>query len=178
MSILQSTTIHGVFMSVFEVGTLVLGKSGIGKSDLALSLIDRGHALIADDMVEFSVTDKNLLLGCSPKLLKNFLEIRGLGIIDVAAFFGAQAVVKEKELSLVIQLEKPASLPHEIAFNDHSWSLLEVVVPSFYLPLSEGRPCEVLLETLVRKHQFIQKKGYDPNKDFLENHHKALSVLA
>jgi len=178
MAISQSATIHGVFMSVFGVGTLIIGESGVGKSDLALSLIDRGHVFIADDMVEFSASDDNRLVGSSPKMLKNLLEIRGLGVLNVAALFGHQAVLKKQELSLVIQLEKPTSLlPHALTFDNLSWSLLGVTIPSFCLSLSEGRPRELLLETCVRNYQ-LNQKGYNANTTFLKNHHQALSITA
>jgi HPr kinase/phosphorylase len=178
MSISQSTTAHGVFMSVFETGVFIIGKSGVGKSDLALSLLDRGHAFIADDIVEFSSVEGSYLTGRSPPLLKNFLEIRGLGVIDVAALFGPKALLKQKQLSLVIELEKSISLSREMGVNNGApWSLLGVTVPCFSLPVDEGRPREVLLEVLVRNYQLTQK-GCDANRDFLVNHQRAMSIPA
>jgi len=138
--------------------------------------VDRGHAFVADDMVEVSFSEGNLI-GRSPKLLKNFLEIRSIGILNVAAHFSPQAVLKQKQLSLVIQLEEPTAIPHAIHFTSDSWSFLGVSVPMFYLFLSQARPREVLLETLVRKYQLMQK-GYDTCSDFLENHSKELSISA
>lgn len=176
MSIAQSTIVYGVFINVFGIGTLLVGESGIGKSDLALSMVNRGHAFIADDIVEFSLRDKSVLIGRSPKLLRNFLGIRGLGVVDIPAIFGTQAVLQEQALSVVVKLEKPSSLPHSISFDSSPWSLLGVTVPSFSLPLTIFRPREVLLEVLVRNYQSIQK-GNHAHMKFIENHDKALSEL-
>jgi HPr kinase/phosphorylase len=130
-----------------------------------------------DDMVEFSARDDNRLWGRSPGLLKNYLGIRDLGVLNITQLFGPQSILEEKELSLVIQLEKSVTSPHEISFNDKPWVLQGVTVPSFCLSLSEGRPRDLLLEMCVRNYQLIQK-GHQPNQDFLENHHKKMSIPA
>lgn len=172
----KNACIHGVFMSIFEVGTLLIGESGVGKSDLALSLIDRGHIFIADDMVAFSSSEGGRLFGCAPPLLKNFLSVRGLGVLDIARLFGAQAVLEKKELSFVVTLEKSAGPPsHDISFRLTPWSLLGITVSSFSMQCSEGRPHAILLETCVRNYQHIQK-GYDAGTSFLENHHHTMST--
>lgn len=171
----KNASVHGVFMSLFDVGTLIIGKSGVGKSDLALSLLDRGHAFIADDMITFSPVHESCLVGRAPPLLRNFLSVRGVGVLDVPGLFGAQAVLEQKELSFVITLEKPVDLSQDISFHLTPWSLLGVTVPSFTLPLSEGRPRALLLEACVRQYQQVQK-GYDANACFLENHHTHLSI--
>lgn len=173
MNVSKIATFHGVFISVFDVGVFLIGESGIGKSDLALSMLDRGHAFICDDITEFT-TDGNALIGRSPALLKNFLNIRGLGVINVSAIFGESAVLQEQTLSVVVELQKPTSSEHAASFDHSSWSLLGVSVPFFCLPLSTMRPCEVLLEVLVRNYQQMQK-GNDTNMIFIENHHKMLS---
>jgi HPr kinase/phosphorylase len=175
MHSLQNTTIHGVFMSLFGVGTLLIGESGSGKSDLALSLLDRGHVFIADDMVEFSRLNGQLL-GRSPKLLKNYLQIRDLGVLDVIALFGKDAVLEKKELSLVIKLVEstPSS---KLAFDSTPWALLDITIPSYCLSMSSRRPHEILLETIVRNDQ-ITRKGKDTNMDFTKNHSKILSASA
>lgn len=175
MSTLDNTTVQGVFIRVLDKGVLLLGESGIGKSDLALSMLDRGHALIADDMVEFSSTDENQLVGRSPKLLRNYLNIRDIGVLDIPALFGSSAVLEEQVLSMVVKLEKSSSsLSHGITPNPSSWSLLGITIPSFYLSLSTVRPSPVLLETLVRNYQWMQTGNNTPMK-FIENHRKMMS---
>ncbi len=173
----HTAAVHGVLMRVFNVGVLIIGDSGVGKSDLALSLLDRGHALVADDLVEFSLMDEGSLLGSASPLSKNFLEVYGLGVLNIAALFGAEAVLEKEQLSLVVKLEKSVLLSREITFKSTPWSLLGVALPCFSLPICEGRPREVLAEALVRNYQLIQK-GYDANSDFLGNHHNALSTFA
>lgn len=179
MSMYNQFAAHGVFVSVFDTGTLIIGKSGVGKSDLALSLLDRGHQLISDDMVEFFPTEEGSLLGRSPELLKGFLEVGGLGVVNVARLFGAQAVLEEKRLSLVVKLEESASplARSQLDFNSTPWTFLNVTVPAFSLSVCEGRPREVLLEALVRTYHQAQN-GYDANQHFLANHRKALSDSA
>ncbi len=169
----QKTIVHGVFISIFGTGTLITGKSGSGKSDLALSLLDRGHSFIADDAVEFFSSDGRILIGRSPKLLKNFLAIRGLGVINLLSFFGAKAVLEEGVLSLVIQLEKTVLPLQEIKLTSKPWILQEIAIPSFFLPLSAERPREVLIESLVKSYQLMQK-GENIHQPFIRNHHQAL----
>ncbi len=168
-----STTIHGVFMNLFNLGTLLVGKSGMGKSDLALALIDRGHQLIADDAVEFNSPDGATLVGHAPVLLRNLLEIRGCGVLDVRAHFGEHAVLKKQTLSLVIALEESSSPTHTLSVTTQPYILCNIRVPCFTLPLTATRPREALVETLVRNYKLTQQGIHTPMQ-FIANHRHAL----
>ncbi len=157
MTLQQSTIIHGVFMNIFGVGTLVTGPSGIGKSDLALTLLYRGHQLIADDAPEFFSCTNNVLLGRAPETLRNLLEIRGIGIFNVLDLFGPSILIEEQTLSLVIQLENVSLLPR--VTNPpllEPKGILGVPVPHVKLPTANHRRSEILVETLVRYYKLQQ----------------------
>ena len=150
-----NTTLHGVFLSIWGEGVFIQGKSGAGKSDLALSLIHRGHQFVADDMVQFSSKDAlTNIVGCSPAVLKNKLAIRGLGILDVFELLGQTAILSEATLSYVIQLDARNPIQEEKpATSSTPWVLHGVTIPAFTLPLSAGRPNEILVECLIRYAQ-------------------------
>lgn len=177
MNAAQTASIPGVFMNVFGLGTLLIGKSGSGKSDLALALIDRGHQLIADDVVEFNSHDAKILTGQSPHLLKNLLEIRGLGILDIPALFGRRAVLEKQRLSLVIKLEHTTQPTHDLYLQHPPYLLLNIPTPCYLLPLSDQRPREVLLETMVRNHRLLQQ-GNNAHMKFIHTQTQALRVSA
>ncbi len=167
----ERTTIHGVFMEVLGMGVLLSGDSAVGKSELALALISRGHRLIADDAPEFAQLTPDILNGTCPPLLRDFLEVRGLGILNVRAMFGDSAVRRKKDLHLIIHLKKMSD--EELTRIDrlegsHSvLSIQGVTVPELTLPVAPGRNLAILVEAAVRHHA-LRLRGYDAGIDFAE----------
>jgi len=165
----EHEAVHGVFMEVMGMGVLITGDAGIGKSELALELIARGHRLIADDMAEFARIAPDILSGSCPPLLSEFLEVRGLGVINIRAIFGDTSIKYNKYLRLIIHLER---MDHEaVADMDRisgSYSkrrLLAVEVPQITIPVAPGRSLATLVEVAVRNH-ILRLKGYDASDEF------------
>jgi len=160
---------HGVFMDVMGLGVLLTGASGVGKSELALELISRGHRLVADDVPEFSRTAPDSIHGSCPPLVADFLEVRGLGILNVRAMYGNNAVVANKRLQLIIQLQPASSdsAPPERLDPTHRFRhILEVEIPEVLLPLAPGRDLAVIIEAAVRNH-VLYLNGYNAAEDFI-----------
>jgi HPr kinase/phosphorylase len=161
---------HGVFMDVLGLGVLITGESGVGKSELALELISRGHGLVADDVVEVSRIAAGTLEGRCPPMLKDFLEVRGLGLLNIRTIFGETAVRVRKNLKLIVQLEKPvggvvpglARLPLEASTEE----ILGVRVRKVVLPVAAGRNLAVLVEAAVRNY-VLQLRGIDSTQEFI-----------
>ncbi len=172
-----STVKHGVFLDVFEVGVLITGQSGLGKSELALELISRGHGLVADDAVELYRTGPETLEGRCPPMLRDFLEVRGLGILNIRAIFGETAVRPKKPLKLIINLvlandEYMQSLDR-LSIQSETQTILNVAIRSVTLPVAVGRNLAVLVEAAVRNY-ILQMRGKDSTKEFLERHQAVL----
>ena len=167
----ERVTIHGVFMEVLGMGVLLTGDAAVGKSELALALISRGHRLVADDAPEFAQLAPDILSGTCPPLLRDFLEVRGLGILNIRAMFGDSAVRRKKDLHLIIHLKKMTDA--ELSRMDRlegSHSLREVLgvpVPRLTVPVAPGRNLAILVETAVRHHA-LRLRGYDASIDFAE----------
>ncbi len=149
---------HGVFVEIKGRGVLIIGKSGIGKSEVALDLISRGHKLIADDSVSFYKNDQNVIIGKAPSLLKNLMEVRGLGIIDIKKLFGRKSVCSEEKLFLVIELKtfrkKFAYSRLEMTIN--SFSLFDINIPKIEIPMNQTRHTGLLIETAVKAYISIK----------------------
>jgi len=167
----DSTERHGVLMDVLGLGVLVTGDSGVGKSELGLELISRGHGLVADDVVEISRIAANTLEGRCPALLLDYLEVRGLGLLNIRTIFGETAVRPKMKLKLVAHLEKPAGtgvretrerLPLAELFED----ILGVTVRKVVIPVAEGRNLAVLVEAAVRNY-ILQLRGVDSTAEFM-----------
>ena len=175
----QKITLHGVFMEVARLGVLLSGASGVGKSELALELLNRGHRLIADDAPEFRRLASGSVEGGCPELLRDFLEVRGLGVINVRAMFGAAAVAPQAELDLILQLKAMSS--EQLATVDRlrpsrdTVSVLEKEVPRIVLPVAPGRNLAILAETAVRSHLLILG-GRDAAADFIERQRRTLTT--
>jgi len=167
----QSTYLHGVFLQIFDLGILLTGESGIGKSEIALGLLHRDHRLIADDSILLKKTDPNTLIGECPPLLKNFLEVRGLGILNIEAMFGDTAIVESKSLDLIIHLINTSS--EELKACDRlngcyqQRQILDIDIPEVTIPVAAGRNLSVLVEVAVRNH-VLKTNGYNPVEEFLE----------
>ena len=177
--IAQRITLHGVFMDVLGMGVLIMGDSGTGKSELALELVSRGHRLIADDAPEFSKVAPETLSGACPLKTNAFLEVRGLGILNVQALFGDSAIKNSKYLRLIVQLEHMT--PQHMQTIDRLQGdyrvrrVLEVDIPEIGLPVAPGRNLAVLLECAVRNHS-LRMQGYNAADEFCELQRQAMHI--
>ncbi len=176
----QRTILHGVFMDVMGVGILLAGESAVGKSELALELITRGHQLIADDAPEFTRVSPDTLRGTCPEVLRDFLEVRGLGLLNIRAMFGEGAIKPSEELQLILNLKRiKAQKLHQLdrlKGTRHTRSVLDVEVPEFLLPVAPGRNLAVLVEAAVRSH-ILYNHGYDAVEDFNARQQKIMQDL-
>ena len=175
----EKTALHGVFMDVLGVGVLITGDSGAGKSELALELISRGHGLVADDVVEFSRIAPTVLEGRCPPMLQDFIEVRGLGIINIRTIFGETACRRKMRLRLVCHLERrqpgdgdPTRLPLQQEVKD----ILGVKITRVVLPVAAGRNLAVLLEAAVRS-TILQLRGIDAMQEFIDRQTQAMGSL-
>jgi len=170
----DTTTRHGVFMDVLGMGVLITGDSGVGKSELGLELISRGHGLVADDVVKISRIGPDMLEGRCPPLLKDFLELRGLGVLNIRTIFGETAVRPKMGLRLVVHLERPtpsAAPPAErLPLHALSEDVLGVTVRKVVIPVAVGRNLAVLIEAAVRNH-ILQLRGYNSTEEFVRRQH-------
>ena len=168
-----STIKHGVFLDVFEVGVLLTGKSGLGKSELALELISRGHSLVADDAVELHRTAPETLEGRCPPMLRDFLEVRGVGVLNIRHMFGETAIRPKKTLRLIINLvladDEYMKMLDRLSIRTETETILNVPIRSVTLPVAAGRNLAVLVEAAVRNY-ILQRHGKDSTKEFLERH--------
>jgi len=159
---------HGVYMDVFGIGVLLMGESGIGKSEIGLELITRGHRLIADDMVELVRETPKVLVGKSPEALRYHMEVRGLGILDVRNIFGAAGITDTKRVRLIVDLIRWADFKEEDRLTvDDELVLHGVKLPRVRLPIQPGRSLAVLIEVAVR-NQLLKQRGIHSSKAFTE----------
>lgn len=163
-------TIHGVLMGMYGVGVLITGESGIGKSECALDLITRGHRLISDDSVYIKKVG-NRLEGSSPELTYEYIEIRGLGILNIRDLFGISAVGKCKSIELCIELKRWSDVGEidRIGLEMHEENIFGIKLPKVILPVSSGRNLSTLVETAVRVH-LLRGHGYDAAHKLIEKH--------
>lgn len=156
------TTIHGVLLEVFGMGVFIMGKSGIGKSETALELIKRGHRLVADDAVQIKRVDEGRLKGTSPELIRHFLEIRGIGIIDVKRLFGVGAVKKYEEVDIVVELEiwDEQKQYDRLGLDEQYTDILGIKVPKYVVPVRSGRNLAMIVEVAARNNREKQL-GYN-----------------
>ena len=164
------TTLHGVYMEVMGVGVLLTGESGVGKSELALELLSRNHRLIADDAVEFYRTGPDILMGRAPEMLSGFLEVRGLGILNVRAMFGDTTIRNGKTLRLILRLEQMKknrmSKIDRLQAKQKTCTILDVEIPEVVLYVAPGRNLAVLVEAATRSH-ILQMRGINPLQDLI-----------
>lgn len=167
-------TRHGVLVDVYGVGVFMMGESGIGKSETALELIKRGHRLVADDAVEIKKVAEQRLIGESPELIRHFMEIRGVGIIDIKAMFGVGAVINNKPLDLVIYLEfwDTTKEYDRLGLVDEHIEILGVALPKIVLPVRPGRNLAIIVEIAARNWR-LRSLGYHAAQE-LDNRLNAL----
>ena len=176
----ERTERHGVLMDVLGLGVLITGDSGVGKSELGLELISRGHGLVADDVVEISRLAPNTLEGRCPPVLKDFLEVRGLGLLDVRTIFGETAVRPKMKLKLIAQLEKPATggnrdVTERLPLAEQAEEILGVTVRKVVIPVAAGRNLAVLLEAAVRNY-ILQIRGINSSAEFMARQKRAMDA--
>jgi len=160
------THVHGDLVEMHGLGVLILGKSGIGKSETALDLVARGHRLVADDVIEVRRISPDVLRGRAARLLEHHMEIRGLGVIDVEALFGALAILDERRIDLVVELvEWASSRPDRLGLLEGRYPLLEVELPLLRVPVGSGRSMALLVETAARNH-LLRRRGRHSARDF------------
>ncbi|MDQ6950766.1 MAG: HPr(Ser) kinase/phosphatase [Mariprofundales bacterium] len=164
-----STYQHGVYLDIFGLGVLLLGESGIGKSEIGLELLARGHRLIADDMVELVHEGADILVGRSPEALRDHMEIRGMGILNVRLLFGAASLTRTKRLSLVVELIPWDAISEEdrLLSHDDQIMLHGIELPRTRLPIRPGRSMAILVEVATR-NQLLKLNGMNSNEMFAE----------
>ncbi|MEK7438251.1 MAG: HPr(Ser) kinase/phosphatase [Pseudomonadota bacterium] len=166
----DSTSRHGVFVDVLGLGVLITGESGVGKSELALELISRGHGLVADDVVEISRIAAKTLEGRCPPLLKDFLEVRGLGVLNIRVIFGETAVRPKMNLKLIVRLSKSGQVgavaTERLPLHELTEEILGLPIREIVLPVAAGRNLAVLVEAAVRNY-ILQLRGYDSTQEFI-----------
>jgi HPr kinase/phosphorylase len=172
----ERTTRHGVFMDILGLGVLITGESGLGKSELGLELVSRGHGLVADDAVDIYRTAQTALEGRCPELLQNLLEVRGIGLLDIKAIFGETAVRRKMRLKLIVHLVRLENLerdferlPTEPLFDD----VLGLPVRKVVIAVGAGRNLAVLVEAAVR-NTVLQLRGIDTYQEFVKRHQLAM----
>ncbi|WP_372656517.1 HPr(Ser) kinase/phosphatase [Hydrogenophaga sp.] len=171
------SSMHGVFMDILGMGVLITGESGLGKSELGLELISRGHGLVADDAVDLYRINQTSIEGRCPELLQNLLEVRGIGLLDIKAIFGETAVRRKMRLSLIVHLVRKETMerdyermPHEPLYQD----VLGVPVRKAVIQVVAGRNIAVLVEAAVR-NTILQLRGIDTYQEFVSRHRAAMS---
>ena len=161
------TTIHGVFVDVAGVGVLLLGKSGVGKSEAALDLVMRGHRLVADDVVEIRKRVPDLLIGSCSDILKHHMEVRGLGILSIKDLFGIAAVRDAKKIDLVIELSdwNADDEYDRLGIDELRYAILDVALPLLKIPVRPGRNIAAIIEVAAR-NQLLKQQGIHSARDF------------
>jgi len=162
-----STTLHGVLVDVYGMGVLLLGESGIGKSECALDLVHRGHRLVADDAVEIRRYPNGALVGRAAEMIRYHMELRGIGIINIKNLFGVSAVRASKSVELVIELQRwdPTKKYDRLGLDGETYSILDRERPLLRLPVASGRNLALLIEIAAR-NELLKSQGYDAAKEF------------
>lgn len=173
-----SCSLHGVFLDVLGVGVLITGESGVGKSELALELISRGHGLVADDVVELRRIAPETLEGICPPMLRDYLEVRGLGMLNIRTIFGETAVRRRKNMKLIVHLQNSggagSGLLERLPISDLTEKIMNVDIPKVIIPVAAGRNLAVLVEAAVRNY-VLQLRGIDGTKEFIERHEREMN---
>jgi HPr kinase/phosphorylase len=172
----ERTSRHGVFMDILGLGVLLTGESGLGKSELGLELISRGHGLVADDVVDLYRVSQSAIEGRCPELLRNLLEVRGIGLLDIRAIFGETAVRRKMRLKLIVHMVRKETmerdferLPYEPMFED----VLGMPVRKVIIAVDAGRNLAVLVEAAVR-NTVLHLRGIDTYKEFIKRHRELM----
>ncbi|HHJ12630.1 MAG TPA: HPr(Ser) kinase/phosphatase [Chromatiales bacterium] len=174
----EKTVVHGVFLEVLGIGLLITGESRVGKSELALELITRGHRLIADDSPRFARIAPDILNGTAPPVLQDLLEVRGLGVLNIRAMYGDNAIKTNKYLRLIIHLadfdEDYARNEDRLQGNCSEREILGLRIPQITLPVAPGRNLSVLVEAAVRNH-LLRSSGYNAADDLIARQERLIA---
>ena len=165
-----------MLLDVLGLGVMITGESGVGKSELALELVSRGHGLVADDVVELYRIAPETLEGRCPAMLRDFLEVRGLGMLNIRTIFGETAVRRKKNMKLIVHLQKPSSdfgSLERLPINDVTENILGVNIRKVIIPVAAGRNLAVLVEAAVRNY-VLQLRGIDSAKEFFARHEQEM----
>lgn len=164
-----TTTLHASLADVFGVGLLFTGRSGIGKSECVLDLVERGHRLVADDLVLISKRGNDVLIGRGHHLQRHYMEIRGIGLVDIPAIFGIRAVRQQKRIEVVVQLEDwdANAVVDRTGLDGESTDILEVKLPKVRVLLNPGKNITVMCEVIAMSH-LLKYSGFDPAERFNE----------
>ncbi len=164
-----STAVHGVLVDIYGVGVLIMGQSGVGKSETALELVKRGHRLVADDSVEIRQEDYDTLIGNSPPLIEHLLEIRGLGILNIMTLFGAGAVKNYKRISYIVKLEiwDEKKQYDRLGLEEQTLKIMDVHVPKAIIPVRPGRNLAVIIEVAAMNFR-LKRMGVNAAENFSE----------
>ncbi len=171
--------IHGVLMDILGLGVLVIGESGIGKSECALDLVVRGHRLVADDAVELRCRAQSFVLGTCPELTRHHMEIRGLGLINVQDLFGVASTRTSKRVELVVQLERwePGREYDRLGLDENFYELLGIRIPTIRMPVAPGRNVAILVEVAAR-NQLLRSHGHHAARRLVDRLNKQLEPAA
>ena len=160
------SSLHGVLLDVFGVGILIIGKSGLGKTECALDLIMRGHRLVADDLIKIEKQADGALYGFSHELGRHHMEIRGLGIIDIEKLFGISATCEKKQIELIIELmESDKGIDDRIGLEEQTYTIRGLEIPLKRIPVRPSRNLTAIVEVAVRDY-LLKKRGYHAAKEF------------
>lgn len=174
----ETCQMHGVLMDVLGMGVLISGESGLGKSELALELVSRGHGLVADDVVDLSRIAPHTVEGRCPPLLRNLLEVRGLGLLDIRTIFGETAVRPKMKLKLIVHLVRRSTMENEyqrLPLEALTQEVLGVPIRKVVIPVAAGRNLAVLTEAAVRS-TVLQLRGFDTMGDFVERQRQMIET--
>ncbi len=171
----EATTIHGVLMEVLGMGVVLLGKSGVGKSECALDLLIRGHRFVSDDVIHLEKRGSETVLGTGADMTRYHMEIRGLGIINIRDLFGPMAIVDRKKVEMVVRIEEwnPEKEYDRLGLEDLRTDLLGVSLPTVLIPVSPGRNLATIVEVAVRNY-LLKRQGVFSSTDLLERQAKAV----
>lgn len=176
----EKITLHGVFMEVMGSGVLITGESSIGKSELALELITRGHRLVADDAPVFTRIGPNLLDGACPEVLRDFMEVRGLGVLNIRSMYGENAIKLKKHLRLVLHLERMTQDNQQqldrLYGSRSIKTILDVPITEIKIPVASGRNLAVMVEAAVRNHILLEN-GHNASDEFIKRQQEHMARL-
>jgi len=171
------TSMHGVLLDVFGVGILLLGKSGIGKSEIALDLVMRGHRLVADDIVDVKRRTPDAIFGAGSDIIKHHMEIRGLGIINIKDLFGVAAIRERKKIEIVLELVEwdPSVEYDRLGVEERKFRILDVEIPMLVVPVRPGRNMTTIVEVAARNH-LLKLQGHHSAREFQDRLNRAIAL--